>query len=90
MDTGQNTMTGGRIKRVQNLVGDEPFFLTYGDGVSDINIDELLEEHRKNKATVTMTSVQPDGRFGTFESTLGGKVTKFLEKPSGDGSWING
>ena len=90
VDTGQNTMTGGRIKRVQNLVGDEPFFLTYGDGVSDINIDELLEEHRKNKATVTMTSVQPDGRFGTFESTLGGKVTKFLEKPSGDGSWING
>ena len=90
VDTGQNTMTGGRIKRVQNLVGDEPFFLTYGDGVSDINIDELLEEHRKNKATVTMTSVQPDGRFGTCESTLGGKVTKFLEKPSGDGSWING
>lgn len=90
VDTGQNTMTGGRIKRVESLLGDQPFFLTYGDGVSDINIDELFEEHQKSKATVTMTSVQPDGRFGTFESTLDGKVTKFLEKPRGDGSWING
>ena len=90
IDTGQNTMTGGRVKRIENLVGNESFFLTYGDGVSDINIEDLLREHRKNGAAITMTSVQPDGRFGTFESRSDGKVSRFLEKPRGDGSWING
>jgi glucose-1-phosphate cytidylyltransferase len=90
IDTGQNTMTGGRIKRIEKLIGNESFFLTYGDGVSDINIEELLTEHRRNGGTITMTSVQPDGRFGTFESDSDGKVDKFLEKPRGDGSWING
>lgn len=90
IDTGQNTMTGGRVKRIERLVGSESFFLTYGDGVSDINIEDLLREHRKNGAAITMTSVQPDGRFGTFESSSDGKVSRFLEKPRGDGSWING
>tara|TARA_B100000780_G_scaffold270301_1_gene229907 strand:- start:222 stop:995 length:774 start_codon:yes stop_codon:yes gene_type:complete len=90
IDTGQNTMTGGRVKRIEKLVGNESFFLTYGDGVSDINIEDLLREHRKNGAAITMTSVQPDGRFGTFESRSDGKVSRFLEKPRGDGSWING
>ncbi len=90
VDTGQNTMTGGRVKRVEKLIGNESFFLTYGDGVSDINIEELLKEHRRNGAAITMTSVQPDGRFGTFESGPDGKVSKFLEKPRGDGSFING
>ena len=90
VDTGQNTMTGGRVKRVQKLIGNESFFLTYGDGVSDINIDQLLKEHRRNGGAITMTSVQPDGRFGTFESSADGKVSEFLEKPRGDGSWING
>jgi glucose-1-phosphate cytidylyltransferase len=90
VDTGQNTMTGGRVKRVEKLIGKEPFFLTYGDGVSDINIKELLKEHRGNGGAITMTSVQPEGRFGTFNSSADGKVNDFLEKPRGDGSWING
>lgn len=90
IDTGQETMTGGRVKRIESVIGNESFFLTYGDGVSNVNIDELYQEHKNNKALLTMTSVQPDGRFGTFESSIDGKVNKFLEKPKGDGSWING
>lgn len=90
VDTGQESMTGGRIKRIESLIDNKPFFLTYGDGVANINIDELLTEHRSNGGTLTMTSVQPDGRFGTFESDPEGKVNDFLEKPRGDGSWING
>lgn len=90
VDTGQATMTGGRVKRIEQLIGNDKFFLTYGDGVADINIDSLLNFHKKNSADLTMTSVQPDGRFGTFESELSGRVTEFLEKPRGDGSWING
>lgn len=90
LDTGLNSMTGGRVKRAENIIGNEPFFLTYGDGVSDINIDELLVAHNNYKGTITMTSVQPDGRFGTFESDADNNVSSFLEKPRGDGSWING
>jgi glucose-1-phosphate cytidylyltransferase len=90
VDTGQNTMTGGRIKQVEKIIGNKTFFLTYGDGVSDVNIENLLEEHKLKGGAITMTSVQPDGRFGTFESHEDGKVRKFLEKPRGDGSWING
>ena len=90
VDTGQNTMTGGRVKRIEKLIGNESFFLTYGDGVADIDIRELMMEHRSNSGVITMTSVQPDGRFGTFESGPDGKVSDFLEKPRGDGSWING
>lgn len=90
IDTGENSMTGGRIKRAQNIVGNKPFFLTYGDGVSDVNINKLLETHNSYGGSITMTSVRPDGRFGTFEANDSGQVTSFIEKPSGHGSWING
>ena len=90
LDTGANTMTGGRIKRAQKYVGDESFMLTYGDGVSDVDMDALLAYHRSHGKAITMTSVQPDGRFGTFEAEDGGRVSRFVEKPRGDGSWING
>ncbi|NVK73379.1 MAG: glucose-1-phosphate cytidylyltransferase [Oceanospirillaceae bacterium] len=89
LDTGLHSMTGGRIKRAQDVVGDEPFMLTYGDGVSDVNITELVAFHKRHGKAITMTAVQPDGRFGAIEIE-GDKITKFLEKPKGDGSWING
>jgi glucose-1-phosphate cytidylyltransferase len=90
LDTGPDTMTGGRIARAKGFVGNEPFLLTYGDGVCDVDINALLSFHRSHGQTLTMTSVQPDGRFGTFESDAQGRVSRFLEKPRGDGSWING
>ena len=90
LDTGANTMTGGRVKRAEEFVGNETFMLTYGDGVSDVKMDEVLSYHKSHGKAMTMTSVQPDGRFGTFEADGSNKVTKFLEKPRGDGSWING
>ncbi len=90
LDTGEDTMTGSRVKRARHHVGVDPFMLTYGDAVSDIDIGRLLAEHKRQGAAVTMTAVQPDGRFGTFEADANGSVTRFLEKPRGDGSWING
>lgn len=90
LDTGAGTMTGGRIKRAQRVVGSEPFLLTYGDGVSDVNIGAAVDFHRAHGRAITMTSVQPDGRFGVFEADDAGRVSKFLEKPKGEGSWING
>jgi glucose-1-phosphate cytidylyltransferase len=90
LDTGAETMTGGRILRAQSYVGDETFMLTYGDGVSDVDMDALLACHTAHGKAVTMTSVQPDGRFGTFDADEAGLVSRFLEKPRGDGSWING
>ncbi len=90
LDTGPETMTGGRVKRAQPFVGDERFMLTYGDGVSDVNMDALLKHHEGHGRAMTMTAVQPDGRFGTFEADKDGGVKRFLEKPRGDGSWING
>lgn len=89
LDTGLHTMTGGRVKRAQEIVGNEPFMLTYGDGVSNVNIIELVEFHKSHGKSITMTSVQPDGRFGALELD-GTNVTNFLEKPKGDGAWING
>ena len=89
VDTGLNTMTGGRIKRVQNYVGDEPFMLTYGDGVGDININELIEFHQKHGKAITMTAVQPEGRFGSLHINDDNQVVSFKEKPKGDGQWIN-
>lgn len=89
LDTGLHTMTGGRVKRAQEIIGDDSFMLTYGDGVSDINIHELVEFHKSHGKTITMTSVQPEGRFGSVELD-GTNVTNFLEKPKGDGAWING
>ena len=89
LDTGLNTMTGGRIKRAQNYIGDEPFMLTYGDGVADINIKELLKFHKSHGKLLTITSAQPDGRFGALDIDDKNKVNEFKEKPKGDGSWIN-
>jgi len=89
VDTGENSMTGGRIKRVQDIVGDEPFMLTYGDGVSDINISELVEFHKSHGKAMTMTSSQPSGRFGALNIDDNNQVQEFKEKPKGDGAWIN-
>ncbi|KHD23471.1 glucose-1-phosphate cytidylyltransferase [Vibrio caribbeanicus] len=89
LDTGLHSMTGGRIKRAQEVVGDEPFMLTYGDGVSDVDVNALVEFHNSHEGAITMTSVQPDGRFGAIEIE-GDRINRFLEKPKGDGSWING
>ena len=90
LDTGNKTMTGGRVKRAQEFIKDEPFMLTYGDGVSDINIPELINFHKSHGKALTMTSVQPDGQFGSMEINENNKVTRFLEKPKGEGSWVNG
>ncbi len=90
IDTGIDTMTGGRIKKVQEYVGNEPFMLTYGDGVGDVDITKLVEFHKCHGKFITMTSVQPEGRFGSLQISEGNKVTAFQEKPRGDGSWING
>lgn len=90
IDTGESTLTGGRIKRAQPYVGNNRFMLTYGDGLSDINMKMQLDFHIKHGKAITMTAVQPDGRFGTFEERDDGSVRQFLEKPKGDGSWING
>ncbi len=89
VDTGLNTMTGGRIKRAQKYIGDEPFMLTYGDGVSDIDIKKLVEFHKAHDNALTMTSVQPEGRFGALDIETDGQVSSFIEKPKGDGHWIN-
>lgn len=89
--TGQKTMTGGRIKRAQEYVGNNPFMLTYGDGVGDVNITALLNAHKKSGKLITMTAVQPSGRFGALSLDKDDiTVTSFMEKPQGDGGWING
>jgi glucose-1-phosphate cytidylyltransferase len=90
VDTGNESLTGGRIKRIQHHIGNEPFLLTYGDGVSDINITELVNFHRAKGKMCTVTSVQPTGRFGALDIGEDDEVRSFLEKPKGDGSWING
>jgi glucose-1-phosphate cytidylyltransferase len=90
VDTGVETMTGGRIKRARKYVGDERFMLTYGDGLSNINMSDQLDFHKSHGKLVTMAAVQPDGKFGAFNHTDDGKVSRFIEKPRGDGSWING
>ena len=89
VDTGLETMTGGRLKRIKKFVSDDSFHFTYGDGLSDIDLTKLFEFHRKSKSIATVTAVQPPGRFGTLDITKD-KVTTFKEKPSGDGNWING
>ena len=89
LDTGLHSMTGGRIKRAEEYVGNEPFMLTYGDGVSDINIKELVKFHKSHGKAMTMTSAQPDGRFGALDVGKNNQVKAFKEKPKGDGSWIN-
>ncbi len=90
VDTGVPTMTGGRIKRVAPYLGDDDFCVTYGDGVSDVNIPELIDFHRKHRRAATVTAVQPQGRFGSVRvEGEEGRVTGFEEKPIGDGRWIN-
>lgn len=90
VNTGIHTMTGGRILRAREFVGSEPFMLTYGDGVCDVDIGALLETHQRHGRIATMTSVQPDGRFGGVEVGHNNRVEHFSEKPKGDGVWING
>jgi glucose-1-phosphate cytidylyltransferase len=90
IDTGINTMTGGRIKRIQPYTGAEPFMLTYGDGVSDVDIKELLNYHRRHGKYCTVTAVQPVGKFGALNIDRFGIVGSFQEKPKGDNVWING
>jgi glucose-1-phosphate cytidylyltransferase len=89
LDTGVDSMTGGRIKRSQDFLKGESFMLTYGDGVSDVNIKDLLEFHKSHGKAMTMTSAQPDGRFGALDIGEDNQVLEFTEKPKGDGGWIN-
>ncbi len=91
VDTGENTLTGGRLKRVREHVGNETFCFTYGDGVSNVNITELVEFHKAQGTQATLTAVQPPGRFGAILLEEGqNQITSFQEKPEGDGAWING
>ncbi len=91
VDTGKKSMTGGRIKRVKDYIGEETFCLTYGDGVTNLNINELIQFHRKQKVLATLTAVQSPGRFGAFKLNENqNKISAFKEKPKGDGAWING
>jgi glucose-1-phosphate cytidylyltransferase len=91
VDTGESTMTGGRLKRVREHIGDDTFCFTYGDGVSNVNITELVQFHKDQGSLATLTAVQPEGRFGAIslgqEQT---RISQFHEKPEGDGAWING
>lgn len=90
IDTGDASMTGGRVKRVRDFIGDEDFCLTYGDGVAAIDIGALLESHKTSGKKATVTAVQPPGRFGSLEIDGSNVVRSFQEKPVGDGGWING
>jgi len=90
VDTGLNTQTGGRLKRVQKYIGEERFMATYGDGVGDINIKELLEFHKKHGKYATVTAVQPSGRFGALNLDERDNIISFEEKPKGDKTWVNG
>jgi glucose-1-phosphate cytidylyltransferase len=89
IDTGDQTMTGGRLKRVRPYLGDEDFCFTYGDGVSNVNLTELIRFHQSQKTLATVTAVQPAGRFGALDMDSH-RVRGFQEKPQGDGGWING
>ena len=89
VDTGLDTMTGARIKKVKDYVGNEAFMLTYGDGVSDVNLNNLISYHKSHGKAITMTSVQPEGRYGSLVLNDEQRVLSFKEKPKGDGAWIN-
>ncbi|HBW35507.1 glucose-1-phosphate cytidylyltransferase [Desulfosporosinus sp. BICA1-9] len=90
IDTGLNTMTGGRVKRVKDYIGNEPFMLTYGDGVADVNINELVEFHNSHGKIATITGIQPGGRFGMLDIDASEGINSFKEKSKEDGGWING
>lgn len=89
IDTGLNTMTGGRIKRIQKYIGNEPFLLTYGDGLSDVNILKTIEAHKRSGKLLSMTAYQPSGKLGVLDIDGDSNVKSFLEKPKDSGSWIN-
>lgn len=90
VDTGIDTMTGGRIRRIKKHIGNEPFLLTYGDGIGNVNLHALVEFHKSHGKYCTVTSVQPTGRFGALSIGQDHEVVSFMEKPKGDGAWING
>ena len=90
LDTGLDTLTGGRIKRARDYIGKDDFLLTYGDGLSDVDISKTVEFHKKHGKNVTMTAVQPAGRYGALDIKDDNLISSFKEKPKGDGSWING
>jgi glucose-1-phosphate cytidylyltransferase len=89
VDTGEQTMTGGRLRRVKDYLDEEDFCFTYGDGVSNVNISELIKFHKQSNTLATVTAVQPPGRFGALNVEKN-KISSFKEKPQGDGGWING
>ena len=88
--TGKYTQTGGRIRKIKDFIGNESFLLTYGDGVADVDISAVVASHQESKKLATLTSIQPNGRFGSLEIEDDGKVLSFQEKPKGEGGWING
>lgn len=91
IDTGEGTMTGGRLKRVKKFIGKDTFCFTYGDGVGNININKLIKFHKEQRALATLTAVQQPGRFGAFKlDRAQNMISSFREKPEGDGAWING
>lgn len=90
IDTGLDTQTGGRIKRIKKYTENESFLLTYGDGVSNVNLQALIDLHNEHNALVTLTAVQPSGRFGAIDVEADGRISSFKEKPKGDVGWVNG
>ena len=90
LDTGLSTLTGGRIKRAKGYIGDDDFLLTYGDGLSDVDIAKTVEFHKSHGKNITMTAVQPAGRYGALDIKVDNSISSFKEKPKGDGAWING
>lgn len=90
VDTGENTMTGGRLKRIRHFVDEETFCFTYGDGLTNLNVNTLIKFHLEHGKKATITAIQPPGRFGSLDLDTSNKVNNFKEKPMGDGGWING
>jgi glucose-1-phosphate cytidylyltransferase len=90
IDTGTDVMTGGRLKRIEKYLDEDVFLMTYGDGVSNVNVSDLLAFHKEHGKLVTMTAVKPEGRFGLIRIDKSGSVTDMVEKPPGDGEWVNG
>jgi len=90
VDTGADTMTGGRLKRVRDYLDDDTFCFTYGDGLADVDLRQLIDFHRGHGRRATLTAIQPPGRYGAVNIDADTRVTSFMEKPAGDGAWING
>jgi len=90
LETGENTMTGGRIRYAEKYIGNNPFLLTYGDAVADINVKDTVKFHKAHGKSITVTSVRPERRFGSLNILDNGLIQRFSEKPPGDGGWVNG